>query len=208
MALTKYADFTPRAIIADKTAVEGGYVNNVKDSGGETNHGITAALANDYKTQLVTKFGWDGTMKNLSLDMAYWLYETHFWSRLYADDLMKRHALFADKLFDMAINMGVTTAGSYFQQVLNANNNQGTLYADLKVDGWIGPTTLKALDAYIAKRGAEGVNRMLCALLAEQGHHYLQLVQKRQKDEEFYYGWAGRVSRDMGIYINILGIKA
>ncbi len=205
--LTKYADFTLRAIIADKTAVEGGYVNNKKDSGGETNHGITAALANDYKNQLVTQFGWDGTMRNLSIDMAYWLYETHFWSRLYADDLFVRHALFADKLFDMAINMGVTTAGSYFQQVLNANNNQGTLYADLKVDGWIGEKTLKALDAYIAKRGREGINRMLCALLAEQGHHYLQLVQKRQKDEEFYYGWAGRVSRDMGIYINVLGLK-
>jgi len=202
------AEFTSRNIIKDKTAVEGGWVNNSKDSGGETNHGITATLANDYRAKLVSMFKWDGTMKNLNIDMAYWLYETHFWNRLYADDLLKRHPLFADKLFDMAINMGVTTAGSYFQQVLNANNNQGTLYADLKVDGWIGPTTLKALDAYISKRGVEGINRALCALLAEQGHHYLQLVQKRAKDEEFYYGWAGRVSRDMGIYINVLGIKA
>lgn len=206
--MNKLSDFTKKNIIADKTGVEGGYVKNVNDSGGETNHGITAALANDYKTQLVNLYSWDGTMINLSLTMAYWLYETHFWKRLYCDDLVKRHPLFADKLFDMAINMGATTAGTYFQQVLNANNNQGTLYADLKVDGYLGPTTLKALDAYIAKRGAEGVNRALCALLAEQGHHYLNLVQARVKDEEFYYGWAGRVSRDMLIYMNILGVKA
>lgn len=202
------AEFTKKNIIDDKTAVEGGYVNNAKDSGGETNHGITAALANDYKKQLVNLYSWDGTMRNLSLTMAYYLYETHFWKRMYCDDLSKRHPLFADKLFDMAINMGVTTAGSYFQQILNANNNQGALYADLKVDGYVGPSTLKALDAYIGKRGTEGINRALCALLAEQGHHYLQLIQKRVKDEEFYYGWAGRVSRDMGIYINVLGIKA
>lgn len=204
--MNRLIDFTKKNIITDKTGVEGGYVKNVNDSGGETNHGITAALANDYKAKLVSLFQWDGTMKNLSLDMAYWLYETHFWARMYCDDLAKRHPLFADKLFDMAINMGVTTAGGYFQQVLNANNNQGTLYADLKVDGYMGPTSLKALDAFIVKRGVEGINRALCALLAEQGHHYLNLVQGRAKDEEFYYGWAGRVSRDMGIYMRLLGV--
>lgn len=203
--MNKLSDFTKQNIITDKTGVEGGYVKNVNDSGGETNHGITLALANDYKKQLVNLYSWDGTMINLSLTMAYWLYETHFWKRMYCDDLVARNPLFADKLFDMAINMGVTTAGTYFQQILNANNNQGTLYTDLKVDGYLGPSTLKALDAYIAKRGKEGVNRALCALLAEQGHHYLNLVQKRQKDEEFYYGWAGRVSRDMSIYMSVLG---
>lgn len=207
MTLSKYADFTQPNIIEDKTNVEGGYVNNKKDSGGETNHGITAGLANDYKKELLQLFQWDGTMKNLSRDMAYWLYKTHFWKRAGCDGLWLRHALLADKVFDMAINMGVTTAGSYLQQILNANNNLGSLYADLKVDGWLGDTTMKALDAFIKKRAAEGVNRLLCALLAEQGHHYLQLVQKRDKDEEFYYGWCGRVSRDMCIYVNVLGIK-
>lgn len=202
------SDFTKKNIITDKTGVEGGYVKNVNDSGGETNHGITAALANDYKQQLVNLYSWDGKMINLSLTMAFYLYETHFWKRMYCDDLMKRHPLFADKLFDMAINMGVTTAGNYFQHILNANNNQGKLYADLKVDGFIGSATLKALDAYLLRRGEEGINRALCALLAEQGHHYLNLVQNRAKDEEFYYGWAGRVSRDMHIYMNVLGVIA
>lgn len=201
------SSYTKSVIIKDKIVVEGGHVDNANDSGGETKYGITALLANDYKTKLVALFKWDGLVKNLSLDMAYWLYETHFWARMYCDDLMKRHPLFADKLFDMSINMGVTAAGSYFQQILNANNNRGTLYADLKVDGYMGPTSLKALDAFIAKRGNEGINRALCALLAEQGHHYLNLVQKREKDEEFYYGWAGRTSRDMNIYANVLGIK-
>jgi lysozyme family protein len=206
--MNKLSDFTKTNIIRDKTAVEGGYVKNVNDSGGETNHGITAALANDYRQQLVNLYSWNGKMINLSVTMAYYLYETHFWKRLYCDDLVKRHPLFADKLFDMAINMGATTAATYFQQILNANNNRGALYADLKVDGFIGPATLRALDAYLRNRGKEGINRALCALLAEQGHHYLNLVQMRAKDEEFYYGWAGRVSRDMGIYVNVLGIKA
>lgn len=31
------------------------------------------------------------------------------------------------------------------------------------------------------------------------------LTRRRVKDEEFYYGWAGRVTRDVGIYSRLLG---
>lgn len=203
---TKLSEYNKTSIIKDKTAVEGGYVNNKKDSGGETNHGITVGLATQYRHKLIEKFQWNGNMRDLSKNAAYWLYEVHFWNRIYGDDLFARHPLIADKLFDMSINMGATTACRYFQEILNANNNQGTLYADLVADGYIGPKTLKALDAYLGRRGKEGIHRALIALLCEQGHHYLSLVQRRQKDEEFYYGWSGRVSRDVALYVNVLGL--
>ena len=47
----KLTDYNAVTIIADKTGVEGGYVNNPNDLGRETNHGITIALATDYKAQ-------------------------------------------------------------------------------------------------------------------------------------------------------------
>lgn len=202
MTLSQY---NCRSIIEDKTNVEGGYVNNKKDSGGETNHGITAALANDYKDKLEKHFNWNGKMINLTKEMAFWLYETHFWNRINGDELLKRHPLIADKIFDMAINMGVTQAVIYLQYILNANNNLAKLYPDLVVDGGLGPNTLKALDAFIRIRKVEGIHRLLCTLLCEQGHHYLDLTRRRVKDEEFYYGWAGRVTRDVGIYSRLLG---
>lgn len=205
MAPMTLAQYDSRTIIRDKTQVEGGYVNRKNDSGGETNHGITAALANDYKDKLKTQFNWDGTMAGLSKEMAYWLYETHFWRRINGDELVKRHPLIADKLFDMAINMGVSQAVIYLQYVLNANNNQGKLWGELVVDGGLGKNTLTVLDKFIRLRKNEGIQRLLCALLCEQGHHYLDLTRRRVKDEEFYYGWAGRVTRDVGIYNRLLG---
>lgn len=206
MGLNVLGDYTKQNIIKDKTAVEAGYVNNKDDSGGETNHGITAKLAAYYEKWLRNQFQWDGTMRNLSVEMAYWVYDTEFWAKIRGDELHQRHPLIADKVFDVAINCGSTVAITHLQEILTANNNRGKLYPDLKPDGAIGKLTFSALDSYISIRKTEGIQRLLCALLAEQGHYYLDLVKRREKDEEFYYGWTGRVARDMGHYAKLIGI--
>lgn len=206
MALNSLGDYTMKSIISDKTGVEGGYSNRANDSGGETNHGITIGVATQYAAWLKKLFNWDGTMKNLPLEAAFWIYETEYWKKINGDELLKRHPLIADKLFDIAINAGASTGVKFLQRILSANNNQGKLYPDLVDDGGMGTLTLTGLDNFIKARGKEGVIRLIAMLICEQGHFYLDLVQRRQKDEEFYFGWCGRVTRDMGHYSKLLGI--
>lgn len=203
MPLIKLTDYSRDFIIRDKTAVESGYVNNTNDSGGETNHGITSALAQQYKSQLVAQFGWDGTMRNLSTQMAYWLYKVEFWDKMKLDEVLKRHPLIADRMFDFGINAGKTAAVKFCQRYLNVMNNQGTLYKDIVADGAMGPGTLAALDAYIGKRGLDGVKRYLSGVFGLQTAYYIELAEKRVKDETFSYGWQGRVLNEQERYAKL-----
>lgn len=205
----KLSDFNWKFIITDKTAVEAGYTNNPKDSGGETNHGITKALADQYTTTLKAKFGWDGTMKNLSQEMAYFLYKTHFWDKMRLDDVLKRSAFLADRLFDFGINAGKAAPITRLQRILNVMNNGGTYYKDIKADGGMGDITLGALDAYIAKRGKEGIDILLDQMFNMQGTYYVELAEQRVKDEAFVYGWSGRVRRERRRYeaIDLNGVS-
>lgn len=199
-------DYSRLTIIKDKCNVEGGYVDNPDDSAGETNHGITVGLANQYRSQLISKFQWDGTMRNLSLDMAFWLYTTHFWNKIYGDDLLAVHPLIADKVFDVSINAGKKAGVGMLQEYLNIANLQGTIYKDMVEDGLMGPTTLGCLKAYVNYRGNRGIKALLTMLLCSQGALYRDLAKRRVKDETFVLGWALRVTRDMGHYAKLLDI--
>lgn len=205
--ISNLSDYNRQSIINDKTGVEGGYVNDPNDAGGETNHGITATLANQYKAQLQSLFSWDGTMRNLSLDMANWLYTTEFWNKLNCDQLMAIHPLLADKMFDIAINSGKTSAVTYLQDYLNCANNQGQTYPDITVDGGMGPGTLRALQSFYGQRGAKGAADLVMMLCCYQGANYRDLTKKKPSQEVFFFGWNERVVRDLGHYGRLLGLS-
>jgi len=188
----KLSDFNRDFIIRRYTAIEGGYVNDPNDLGKETNHGITVALANDYKAELIKRFGWDGTMRNLTKEMANWLYVTEFWNKLLGDRLFKIHPLIMDKVFDISINAGKTRGVRFLQEFLNVNNNEQKLYADLIADGWMGDKTFKAIDAFIKARGDDGLKIMLHTLIARQTSYYVDISMGREKNERFTYGWLTR----------------
>lgn len=204
MAKITEKDFTCEFIIRDKTDVEGGYVDDPDDNGKCTNHGITQALADQYKTTLKTKFGWNGNMRNLTTEMAFFIYKTHFWDKMKLDEVMKRSVFLADRLFDLGINAGKTVAVKNLQRYLNVMNNRQTYWKDIDADGAMGPKSLAALDAYIAKRGATGKDYLIDAMLDMQSTYYIELAERREKDEKFIYGWQARKRRERKRYEAII----
>ncbi|BDH16608.1 MAG: hypothetical protein [Bacteriophage sp.] len=182
--------FTKQSIIANIIDVEGGYTNNPNDAGGETNYGITRAVAISYLSQLKAQFGWDGNMRNLTKPMATWLYQKLYWDKLSLDGVFALSPAVADKLMDIGVNCGVGRAGQWFQVALNALNNQATLYKDIAEDGAVGQGTVNAFAALIKGRGASGaVKAMLAALLCQQGNYYINISRTRQANETFVFGW-------------------
>ena len=65
-------------------------------------------------------------------------------------------------------------------------NKQGNLYNDIIVDGDIGPGTLSALAAFLQFRDELTLIKALNCL---QGAFYIELAERREKDESFVYGW-------------------
>ncbi|WP_413764635.1 putative peptidoglycan-binding domain-containing protein, partial [Vibrio vulnificus] len=53
----------------------------------------------------------------------------------------------------------------------------------------IGPATIAALKACLAKRGQEGKKVLWKSLNASQGGRYLEISESREKNETFVYGW-------------------
>lgn len=168
-------------LLEDVIGIEGGYTNNPADSGGETIWGITAAVARVE--------GYTGRMQDMSRDQAKQIYLRRFWIGPKFADVSSRAPTIAAELFDTGVNCGTATASMMLQRALNVLNNQATLYPDLKVDGAIGPATLFALDAFFKKRGKEGASVLLTILNCLQGERYVDLAERRQKDESFIYGW-------------------
>ena len=161
--------------------VEGGYVNDENDSGGETNFGITVAVAR--------KSGYMGEMIDMPQEVAYDIYADRYWNSMMLDDIEKFSALVAAELADTGVNMGISRASTFLQVALNALNYGGKHFADIVEDGDIGLGTLRAMNAYYSKRGPEGMEVLAKALNGQQIAFYIDLTRRRQKDETFLYGW-------------------
>ncbi len=141
---------------------EGGYVNDPKDLGGETNFGITK------------RFYPDVDIKNLTKEEAKEIYKKDYWDRYKAEKLPEhlRHIH-----FDMCVNPGSGTAIKILQRACNAKG------ADIAVDGGFGPGTQAAINTY-----KPTIDRVRCYRLK----HYYDLVNKKPEQEKFLFGWFKR----------------
>jgi lysozyme family protein len=168
-------------------AREGGYVNDPRDPGGETNWGITARVARMH--------GYDGPMKAMTREQAKTIYRQAYWTEPGFEAVSSVYPKVAEELFDTGVNMGQGVAVEFLQRLLNGLNNQGSLYPDIKVDGDLGPATMKALTAYRARRGPSGETVLLKGLNCLQGARYVAIAEGRSASEGFLYGWlANRVA--------------
>ena len=100
---------------------EGGYANDPKDAGGETNMGISKR---SYPLE---------NIKGMTRARASQIYQRDFWTAVRGDDLPAGLDLVA---FDPAVNSGVSRGAKWLQQALGVT-----------ADGMIGPATIAAAKA-------------------------------------------------------------
>ena len=104
---------------------EGGYVNNPADPGGETNWGITRAVAIDN--------GYTGSIKLMPKETAKQIYKKMYWDKL---QCYQFGFVVAFQLFDAGVNHGNSQAVKFLQRALSV--------AD---DGVIGAKTIAATNS-------------------------------------------------------------
>lgn len=169
---------------------EGGYVNDPADRGGETNYGITYNTLNDAKNK-----GWipfNVTIQNIQLEHAKIIYKKGYWDVIQADSLPHPLDLI---MFDSAVNHGPGAAVKLLQKSLNALLR----YTELKVDGIIGPLTLRAINDYVGLGSTPGTPpnsniRYLCIdVLLNRVELYSSIVNSNKSQEKFLKGWLNRV---------------
>jgi len=125
---------------------EGGYVNNPKDPGGETNWGITIATARAN--------GFTNSMKSMTRAHAKEIYRVAFWNRAKCDQFT---GAISYQIFDAAVNHGIGNAIRMLQRAVGVLD-----------DGLVGSKTLAA----IQKRTLDDV---LVLFIAERLEFYTNL---------------------------------
>lgn len=160
---------------------EGGYVNDPRDAGGETNFGITEKVARAR--------GWTAAMKALPREFAFEVYRGQYVIQPGFGLVANLSVPIAAELVDTGVNMGPAIAARFLQRALNLLTEAG-----LTVDGILGEKSLKALRSFLDKRGPEGEKRLLALLNAFQGTRYAELAESRAANRAFIYGWLARIA--------------
>lgn len=165
------------AMIGATIHLEGGYVNDKRDPGGETNMGVTktTAVAYNYK----------GPMKTLPKDVAVSVYYDDYIVKPGFEPLVPYDAAVVEELFDTGVNMGPSKPSKWFQMATNAQC--GT---KITVDGQVGNTTRQAYISCQQKVGA--VKLCLGTLMLLDGYQkveYDRLVRVNPILKIYYRGW-------------------
>lgn len=182
-----------------KTAIiEGGYANDPQDNGGETYAGLTRknepnwkgwAIIDSIKKRVGTKAENIDREASKSPELATLVLEAYkllYWDSL-SLDILKNQEI-KNELYDTGVNMGIGTAGRFFQRVLNALNKNQLLFPDLEVDGKIGPRTIAACNA-MTDSDQKLVYKFLNHL---QGARYIEITENNHTQEKFIRSWGSR----------------
>lgn len=181
---------------------EGEYSNDPDDKGGETYAGISRVyfpnwqgwqIIDEIKASISPSksalFG-KACNENLSLcSLVKTWYRHEWWDKLM---LVEFEQSVADEIFEEAVNLGMSGCGKKLQTVCNAFNRGpygNQFFSDLKIDGAIGPKTIRALKIILRYCIAKNI---VHALNCMQGAHYLEVAAKNSSQRKFIAGWMKR----------------
>ena len=145
---------------------EGGYVNNPKDPGGETNLGVTRRVWQSWVKRDLT----DDEMHQLTPEMVAPLYWAKYWDAIQGDLLPDGVDLC---VFDCAVNCGVSRAVRFLQHSVGAVE-----------DGVMGPDTLARVTRSLP-------NKLIADFCAQREMFYKGLP----TFGDFGKGWMARLDR-------------
>jgi lysozyme family protein len=146
-------------------AAEGGFVNDPRDPGGATNHGITYRTLAEWRGAPVTV----DDVRTLTTAEAGAIYQAHYWTPLRCDALPRGVDLMA---FDFGVNAGVTRSARLLQACVG-----------LLPDGMVGPATIRAAFAVPAPE-----------LIGKLADERLDYYRRLPTFAAFGKGWASRVA--------------
>lgn len=171
------ADFNPA--FAATMKVEGGYVNDPQDPGGETYKGVARKFNSKWEGWIIIDMAKQAGNFPANLDSNVSLqekiktfYEINYWDKVRGDDITNQDI--AESIFDFAVNAG-TIASSKLAQI--------TVKAE--PDGVIGPVTLQKINA-------EEPRVFLALFALSKIARYVSICEKRQDSKKFFYGWVKR----------------
>jgi lysozyme family protein len=166
---------------------EGGYVNDPADPGGATYAGVSLRFLRAAGEDI----DGDGDIDEADIaalrqntDDIVRLYHTHFWRGTKADEI--KSALVADKVFDMAVNVGPRQAWKIVQRAAN-DLSDGT--RGLTEDGIPGPKTLFRVNAMYAND-----YELLARIRTYHALFYNKLVEDKPQLAKFLHGWLRRAA--------------
>lgn len=169
------------AVVVGVLGVEGGYVNDANDAGGETNHGITVAVARDN--------GYTGPMSSMPVEKAIDIYAQSYIKGPKFDQVLALSPAVGTKLTDIGVNAGTGRAARWLQQSLNDLSRGGRDFDKVAVDGDIGARTVAAYVALEKRRGRVKACELTIKLLdGYQAAHYSALA-KSASNASFMVGW-------------------
>jgi len=148
--------------------IEGGYVNDPVDAGGETKYGISKR---SYPKE---------DIKNLTVERAIEIYTRDFWNPLNLNLVQDQTT--ANLVFRFSVHSGQETAVRLLQESINTFV---PIVAGIKTDGILGPITRQAVNSIRPPRLQDAFRVGTC-------RYYLNIVLKKPSQQKYFKGWIKR----------------
>lgn len=145
--------------------IEGGYVNDPDDPGGETKYGISKARYPNYD------------IKNLTISEAEIIYRRDFWDYYHLSGINSQNV--ANKILLALINMNPYDAITGFQEAI-------CYLKPIKRDGVIGAETIEAVNSLMQ------IGLLLELISLRYIKNYTNKVVQNRRKEKYFFGWVRR----------------